>query len=159
MEQLALHKLDFCLYFSLQDSILSCVTVRPTTYLQHLNCHFHIWYPLTIYSQIKHWNMLYHVYTHIVIFSHIRYKPVSTQAHNINQNNFLGMPRCNPCQRSALLDSHHLPSEASVIMCVGIFTVIWMHAPWDFKNYIPQCIYSALFILIMHQYVIFWYLG
>ena len=37
-------------------------------------------------------------------------------------------------------------------------TMVWMHAPWDFKNCIPRCIYFALFILIMHQYVIFWHL-
>ena len=41
--KLALHELDFFLYFSLENSILSCVTVDLQHILQHLkNCHFHI---------------------------------------------------------------------------------------------------------------------
>ena len=96
---LALHDLDFVLYFSLENSILSCVTVGPITYLQHLKkkkkkkkktCHFHIWYPFnyifTSKFQIKHWNMLYNVHTCIAIFFHISYNPVST--HSINQNSY-----------------------------------------------------------------------
>ena len=67
---LALHELDFCLYFSLENSILSCVTVGLQHILQHLkNCHFHLWYT---YFQIKHWNMLYNVHTCIAIFFHIK---------------------------------------------------------------------------------------
>ena len=95
----ALHELDFFLYFSLENSKLSCVTVS----LQHI-CStkkkkkkkkpviFIIWYPFnyihvfTSKIQINHWNMLYNVHTCIAIFFHISYNPVST--HSINQNSY-----------------------------------------------------------------------
>ena len=85
---LALHELDFFLYFSSENSILSCVTVG----LQHI-CStlkkLQFSYMISInytHFQIKHWNMLYHVHTCIAIFFHISYNPVST--HSINQNNY-----------------------------------------------------------------------
>ena len=63
----------FFLYFSLENSILSCVTgglQHISCILQHLkNCHFHMWYT---YFQIKHWNMLYNVHTCIAIFFHFK---------------------------------------------------------------------------------------
>ena len=56
---LALHELDFFLYFSLENLILSCATVGLQHILQHLK-KLPFSYPLTIYTyfQIKHLNML-----------------------------------------------------------------------------------------------------
>ena len=62
--------------------------------------------------------MLYHIYTHIAIFFHISYNSVSTQAHSINQNNFLGkgpLSPCNPCQGVSPLDSHHTINDNDML--------------------------------------------
>ena len=88
----------FFLYFSLENSILSCVTVglhhicsaskkkkKKKTVIFIYDIHLTI-IIFTSKFQIKHWNMLYNVHTCIAIFFHLSYNPVST--HIINQNSY-----------------------------------------------------------------------
>ena len=63
----------FCSLFFIRKFHIELCHSRPTTYLQHLkNCHFHTWYPLTIYSllnkTLKYALWCTHLYCHF--FSH-----------------------------------------------------------------------------------------
>ena len=77
----------FSLFFIRKFHIELCHS-RSTTYFAapKKSCHFHIWYPLTIYSlpnkTLKYALSCTHLYYH---FFHIIYNPIST--HSIKQNN------------------------------------------------------------------------